>query len=54
MDAYLYGQVLEKDMIWGRRGEPAHHTKPFSVKLKNTLVADDTFKAGWFTVYLNS
>lgn len=36
----------EKDMIWGRRGEPAHHTKPFSVDVKSTLGAGDTFKAG--------
>lgn len=36
----------EKDMIWGRRGEEPHHTKPFSVEVKSTLGAGDTFKAG--------
>ena len=36
----------EKDMIWGRKGQPVHHTKPFQVDVRSTLGAGDTFKAG--------
>ncbi len=33
----------EKDMLYGRKGEPM---KPFSVEVRSTLGAGDTFKAG--------
>lgn len=36
----------EKDMLWGRKGESAHYTKPFRVEVRSTLGAGDTFKAG--------
>lgn len=36
----------EKDMVWGRKGETAHYTKPFQVEVNSTLGAGDTFKAG--------
>lgn len=36
----------EKDMIWERKGESAHYTKPFQVEVRSTLGAGDTFKAG--------
>ncbi|MGN0402242.1 MAG: carbohydrate kinase family protein [Acetatifactor sp.] len=36
----------EKDMMWGRKGQPAHYTKPFRVEVRSTLGAGDTFKAG--------
>ena len=36
----------EKEMMWGRKGEPAHYTKPFQVEVRSTLGAGDTFKAG--------
>ncbi len=35
----------EKDMIYGRKGQKAKHMKPFSVEVKSTLGAGDTFKA---------
>jgi len=34
------------DMLYGRRGEAIHRMKPFSVEVKSTLGAGDTFKAG--------
>ena len=34
------------DMLYGRKGEAIHRMKPFSVKVKSTLGAGDTFKAG--------
>ncbi|MBR6103244.1 MAG: carbohydrate kinase family protein [Ruminococcus sp.] len=34
------------DMLYGRRGEPMKRMKPFNVKVKSTLGAGDTFKAG--------
>ena len=34
------------DMLYGRRGEAIHRIKPFSVEVKSTLGAGDTFKAG--------
>ena len=34
------------DMLYGRKGEVIHRMKPFSVKVKSTLGAGDTFKAG--------
>lgn len=36
----------EKDMIYGRKGQPMKFMKPFSVEVKSTLGAGDTFKAG--------
>ena len=36
----------EKEMIYGRRGQPMKKMKPFSVEVKSTLGAGDTFKAG--------
>ena len=35
-----------EDMLYARRGEEIHRMKPFSVKVKSTLGAGDTFKAG--------
>ncbi len=34
------------DMLYGWKGEAIHHMKPFSVEVKSTLGAGDTFKAG--------
>ena len=34
------------DMLYGRCGETIHRMKPFSVAVKSTLGAGDTFKAG--------
>ncbi len=34
------------DMLYGRKGGVLHRMKPFSVKVKSTLGAGDTFKAG--------
>ena len=34
------------DMLYGRKGEEIHRMQPFSVKVKSTLGAGDTFKAG--------
>jgi len=36
----------ENDMLYGRKGEPMKRMKPFSVEVKSTLGAGDTFKAG--------
>ena len=36
----------EKDMIYGRKGQPMKSMKPFSVEVKSTLGAGDTFRAG--------
>lgn len=36
----------EKDMLYGRKGQPMRRMKPFSVEVKSTLGAGDTFKAG--------
>lgn len=36
----------EKDMLYGRKGEPMKCMKPFPVEVKSTLGAGDTFKAG--------
>ncbi len=36
----------EKEMIYGRKGQPMKKTLPFSVEVKSTLGAGDTFKAG--------
>ncbi len=34
------------DMLYGRRGGAIHRMKPFTVEVKSTLGAGDTFKAG--------
>ncbi len=34
------------EMLYGRKGKPARRTKPFPVKVRSTLGAGDTFKAG--------
>ncbi len=34
------------DMLYGRKGGEIHRMKPFSVEVKSTLGAGDTFKAG--------
>lgn len=34
------------DMLYGRKGEPLHRMRPFDVKVRSTLGAGDTFKAG--------
>lgn len=36
----------EKDMLYGRKGQPMKHMKPIPVEVKSTLGAGDTFKAG--------
>ena len=36
----------EKEMIYGRKGQPMKKMNPFSVQVKSTLGAGDTFKAG--------
>lgn len=36
----------EKEMIYGRKGQPMKKMKPFQVEVKSTLGAGDTFKAG--------
>lgn len=36
----------EKDMIYGRKGQPMRKMKPFTVEVRSTLGAGDTFKAG--------
>lgn len=41
------------DMLYGRRGESARRMKPFSVEVKSTLGAGDTFKAGCVYGLLN-
>lgn len=43
----------EKDMIYGRKGQPMKKMKPFSVEVKSTLGAGDTFKAGCIYSLLN-
>jgi len=35
-----------RDMVYGRKGQPAKHMKPFPVEVKSTLGAGDTYKAG--------
>ena len=34
------------EMLYGRKGEALHRMKPFSVEVRSTLGAGDTFKAG--------
>lgn len=52
-----YGLVIitrgEKEIIYGRKGQPMKKMKPFSVEVKSTLGAGDTFKAGCVYGLLN-
>ena len=43
----------EKEMLYGRKGQPMKKMKPFSVEVKSTLGAGDTFKAGCIYSLLN-
>ncbi len=43
----------EKEMLYGRKGQPMKKMKPFSVVVKSTLGAGDTFKAGCIYGLLN-
>ncbi len=36
----------EKEMLYGRKGQPMRKMKPFDTEVKSTLGAGDTFKAG--------
>ena len=36
----------EKEMLYGRKGQPMKMMKPLAVEVKSTLGAGDTFKAG--------
>ncbi|MBQ8176436.1 MAG: carbohydrate kinase family protein [Oscillospiraceae bacterium] len=36
----------EKEMLYGRKGQPMKKMNPFTVEVKSTLGAGDTFKAG--------
>ena len=40
-------------MVYGRKGQPMKKMKPFSVEVKSTLGAGDTFKAGCVYGLLN-
>ncbi len=42
------------DMLYGRHGEELHRMKPFSVEVRSTLGAGDTFKAGCVYALLNN
>lgn len=44
----------EKEMLFGRKGQPMKRMKPFSVDVKSTLGAGDTFKAGCIYGLLNN
>ena len=44
----------EKEMIYGRKGQPMKRMKPFSVEVKSTLGGGDTFKAGCVYGLLNN
>lgn len=41
------------EMLYGRKGGPVHRMKPFSVEVRSTLGAGDTFKAGCVYALLN-
>ena len=43
----------EKEMLYGRKGQPMKIMTPFSVEVKSTLGAGDTFKAGCVYGLLN-
>ena len=42
------------DMLYGRHGEELRRMKPFSVEVRSTLGAGDTFKAGCVYALLNN
>ncbi|MBO4859544.1 MAG: carbohydrate kinase family protein [Treponema sp.] len=44
----------EKDMVYGRKGQPMKKMAPFKVEVKSTLGAGDTFKAGCIYGLLNN
>ena len=44
----------EKEMLYGRKGQSMKKMKPFSVEVKSTLGAGDTFKAGCVYGLLNN
>lgn len=44
----------EKEMLYGRKGQLMKKMKPFSVEVKSTLGAGDTFKAGCVYGLLNN
>ncbi|MBE5942390.1 MAG: carbohydrate kinase family protein [Lachnospiraceae bacterium] len=44
----------EKEMLYGRKGQPMKKMKPFNVDVKSTLGAGDTFKAGCVFGLLNN
>ncbi len=44
----------EKEMLYGRKGQPMKKMNPFSVDVKSTLGAGDTFKAGCVYGLLNN
>lgn len=44
----------EKEMLYGRKGQPMKKMKPFTVDVKSTLGAGDTFKAGCIYGLLNN
>lgn len=44
----------EKEMIYGRKGQPMKKMNPFTVDVKSTLGAGDTFKAGCIYGLLNN
>ncbi len=43
----------EKDMLYGRKGQPMKRLKPFKAEVRSTLGAGDTFKAGCIYGLLN-
>ncbi|MBR6666722.1 MAG: carbohydrate kinase family protein [Lachnospiraceae bacterium] len=45
-DGLVVITIGEKDMLYGRKGQPMKRMKPFYVEVKSTLGAGDTFKAG--------
>ncbi len=44
----------EKEMLYGRKGQPMKKMKPFTIEVKSTLGAGDTFKAGCIYGLLNN
>lgn len=43
-----------RDIMFGRKGQPIKHFKPYQVKVQSTLGAGDTFKAGAIYGVLNN
>ncbi len=44
----------EKEILYGRKGQSMKKMQPFSVEVKSTLGAGDTFKAGCIYGLLNN